>query len=150
MFVGRTEKRKLLGRSLRSEDLHLRVREGWTWTAETILAASLLSRRSTWVHTRQTSTGNATGPEDKGKWFSIWVLSGVSRISLSAVFCLYFLFFKASGKLHLQVASPTSWGKNNSENILSIFTEFIDISLTLPIVSSLKYKPEINLDRLYL
>lgn len=31
-----------------------------------------------------------------------------SHISLLAVFCLYFLFFKASGKLHLQVASPTS------------------------------------------
>lgn len=29
------------------------------------------------------------------------------HISLLAVFCLY-LFFKASGKLHLQVASPTS------------------------------------------
>lgn len=60
MFVGRTEKRELPGRSLRSEDLHLRAARV-NMDGQRQFLAALLSHRWTWVHRCQTSIGNAMG-----------------------------------------------------------------------------------------
>lgn len=61
--------------------------------------------------------------------------------------CTCFLRLRVSFVYNLLHPRPEA---KITENILGIVTEFIDISLALPIVSSLKYKPEMNLDRLYL
>lgn len=92
----------------------------------------------------------SSGPEDKGRSFSVWVYGGISRekppFSFSCillVLLVIFFFFKARVSFVYNLLHPRLEAKI-TESILGTVTEFIDISLSLPTVSSLKYKSEIE------
>ena len=79
----------------------------------------------------------------------LWGLQKEATFLFWLCFAYTFCFLRARVSFVYNLFHPRLEAKI-SENILGIFTEFIDISLALPIVSSLKCEPEINLDQLHL